>query len=207
MKKMWKAGLLVLILAVPVFLYLFLQGFGTNEYDVPVINKNGIGENCPDNKDPSKVDDFSFIDYSTGDSISSQAFEKKITVLHFIPISCRDSCLRTMESLQRVAKTFSGEKIQIFSIAALPKDSLSKLKNFQEQFNADFSYWHWWYGSKNDLYEFQKCEIGYDKSEIPRLNQLVLVDELARVRGFYPGFSREEVDRFILEIRILLKSN
>ena len=34
--------------------------------------------------------------------------------------------------------------------------------------------------------------------------QLVLVDQLSRIRGYYPAEDWEEVDRLILEIKILL---
>jgi hypothetical protein len=55
-------------------------------------------------------------------------------------------------------------------------------------------------GESNDLNEFFTCDLLLQKTWTT-----VLVDEQRRIRGYYDPTSREEVDRLIVELKILLK--
>ena len=62
MLKSWsKPLLLMLLLGMPVALYLFLQNFGENEYQIPILFEDGIESplpNCPNGKEPHLVKNF-----------------------------------------------------------------------------------------------------------------------------------------------------
>ena len=60
--------------------------------------------------------------------------------------------------------------------------------NGKEEWNGD------------DRAEFRKCVLA-----VPNSEDLVLVDKEGKIRGYYVSTDREEVDRLLLELEILLK--
>jgi protein SCO1/2 len=215
---------LVSILVIPAFVFIFLVLFGDNKFSIPKFGKqqlailNPKSEFCP----PSSTDDtlhhilpFRFISQD-GKEITNKDFEGKIYVANFFFTRCPSICPVISSELTRVQEAFqSTGEVKILSHSIDPLyDSIKTLKEYSNHYKADNSMWTFVTGDSTAMYNAAKCGyfIAVQKSENSSLifdhsDKLILVDKEQRIRGFYSGTKREEVDRLIAEIQILMKEN
>lgn len=215
MKLFLKTGILLLILAIPVLIYLFLQGFGSNQYTIPVYYENGVPssmQDCSFSSGQHFIPDFELI---TQDStrISEKILEKNITVVDFFFTSCPDICPEMSTQLGRVqGKYQEEEKVQILSFSVDPAyDTPEVLKTYANRFDAQPGKWQFATGDKKAIYALARCgfllpvqEGDGGATDFIHSEKLILVDGNKRIRGYYDGTDREDVDRLITEINILL---
>lgn len=212
--QLLKAGALTLILVLPALAFLFLQGFGENEYALPILNPES--EECTPNKGADgihRVPAFSFINQD-GQPFSDKNLEGKIYVTDFFFTRCPDICLTMSSELARVHEAMKKySDVIILSHTVDPEfDSAQVLKAYAQRYGADTNRWIFVTGSKAAIYEQARC--GYFIAAKPATSnttldfihsdKLVLVDKEKRIRGYYSGTKREDVDRLITEIQVLL---
>jgi protein SCO1 len=213
---------LVGILVIPACVFIFLVLFGDNKFSIPVFGTPQLGilnpksEFCPppvSGDTMHRIIPFRFISQD-GKEVSNKDFEGKIYVADFFFTRCPTICPKITSQLTRVQETFSGNndfKILSHSIDPL-YDSVKTLRAYGDSYKADYSMWTFVTGDSTAMLNTAKCGyfIAVQKSPDSRLifdhsDKLVLVDKQQRIRGFYSGTNREEVDRLIAEIQILMR--
>jgi len=219
MNKFMKAGVLIILLALPVFLYIFLRVFGQNKYSLPVYYPQGVDSVQVDGK--WKVDSvyhtITPFEFTNQDNkkISGAAVKGKIYVADFFFTRCGSICPKMSSQLSRVQEAFKGDQdIKILSFSIDPEhDSVEVLKNYAAQYKAESNQWHFLTGDKHKIYELGqkgfKIAVGKEKEEVTpdyfHSSRLMLIDKQGRIRGYYNGVSRDDVDKLILEIKVLLQ--
>ncbi|MEQ8358661.1 MAG: hypothetical protein RH860_04180 [Cytophagales bacterium] len=188
-----KAGLLVILLAVPAFLFLFLFFFGENRFDLPYllnlgIVKNGdieLNENCRSFSKP----DF-LIDNSGKTEIQSDSI-----YLIFDGLTKDDS-----KSIRIIYDCINEKGPSENHIAELKrlKDKIQNKRNIELLilYGADKNEKYF-----NNLFEFLKSV--YTAYYFPD-GMLLLIDENNYFRGIYNPTVKAEVDRLVTEYQILL---
>lgn len=218
MKFSWKTGILLLILAIPVLIYLFLQGFGTNQYSIPVYYEEGVASSmldCNFSEGQHYIPDFNLITQNNT-AISAEVLNGHITVIDFFFTSCPDICPIMTSELSRVANTFKQEdNIKILSFSVDPTyDSPSVLKAYSEKYEADPNQWQFVTGEKEAIYALARC--GFllpvqdgdgGPEDFIHSEKMILVDQQKRIRGYYDGTDRADIDRLITEIGVLQAQN
>ena len=207
---------LACILLIPVLIFMFLKGFGTNEYDLPIYFQNGVDNpfrECPSSDTTQHyIPDFSFTNQN-GEMMGRQEMEGKITVVDFFFTSCPSICPIMSKEMERVNDMFRDEPgVQIMSISIDPEyDTPEILKEYAERHNATPGKWHFLSGPKEETYQLARCGFvipTVDGNGVPddfvHSDKFMLIDELGRIRGYYSGTNREEVDLLILETKVLL---
>ncbi len=115
--------------------------------------------------------------------------------------------------MQRVYHQFTDrDDLQFLSFTVDPQtDSPSTLKEYSKRFNnIDASKWQFLTGQKNDLYTLAQKSFFLSAIEDTTLpdfihdDRIVLVDKHRIIRGFYTSTKKEEVDRLIDEIKVLM---
>lgn len=210
-------GLVLLcILMIPVLIILFLRTFGSNQYDIPIFYQDGV-ENPFKECDVVEsgqhyIPDFVFTNQDR-ESIGRLEMEEKITVVDFFFTSCPSICPIMSTEMERVDGAFRSESsVQIFSISIDPEfDTPEVLASYAERHGATPGKWHFLTGEKDKIYDLARCGFilptldGLGVAEdFVHSDKFVLVDGLGRIRGYYSGTNRDEVDRLIVEIKILL---
>lgn len=210
-------GLVLLcILMIPVLIILFLRTFGSNQYDIPIFYQDGV-ENPFKECDVVEsgqhyIPDFVFTNQDR-ESIGRLEMEEKITVVDFFFTSCPSICPIMSSEMERVRDAFRNESsVQIFSISIDPEfDTPEVLASYAERHGATPDKWHFLTGEKDKIYDLARC--GFILPTLDGLgvaddfvhsDKFVLVDGLGRIRGYYSGTNRDDVDRLIVEIKILL---
>jgi protein SCO1/2 len=228
-----KTGILFLVLIVPVFVYLGLKTFGTNHFSlpryIPAIDSTTGEIKMAKRLNPrwnetemdtvfQTIPSFSLTDES-GKTFSAKNLQGKIYVTSFFFTRCGTICPKITTQLSRVQDTFLGDpEVQLLSISVDPKfDQPEKLAQYAKRFDANKDQWHFLTGEKKMIYplvlkgfhvpladasEYDAAIKNPDETFI-HSERLVLVDKEGIIRGFYDGTNKKEVDRLLLEIKIL----
>lgn len=207
---------LVCMLLIPVLIFMFLRGFGKNEYDLPIFFQKGTDNpflECPvTDTTQHYIPEFSFLNQD-GNPMGRAEMEGKITVVDFFFTSCPSICPVMSREMERVNDIFRNQpEVQIMSISLDPEyDTPAILKAYAEEHNAIPDKWHFLTGPKEETYRLAKCGFvipTVDGNGVPEdfvhTDKFMLIDELGRIRGYYSGTSREDVDLLILETKVLL---
>ncbi|WP_304516483.1 SCO family protein [Cecembia rubra] len=207
---------LVCILMIPVLIIVFLKTFGTNHYDIPVLFQDGV-ENpfleCELNESGQHYIPEFLLTSHDNELRGRHEMEGKITIVDFFFTSCPSICPVMSNEMERVNDAFRNEAlVQIYSISIDPEyDTPEVLKEYAERHNATPDKWFFLTGNKDEIYNLARCGFilptidGFGQpDDFVHSDKFILVDELGRIRGYYSGTNRDEVDRLILETKILL---
>ena len=207
---------LVCILLVPVLIFLFLKGFGKNEYDLPIFFQKGVDnpfKECPvTDSTQHYIPEFTFTNQE-GRPIGRAQMEGKITVVDFFFTSCPSICPVMSKEMARVNDMFRDEpQVQLMSISIDPEyDSPQILKKYADEHQAIPGKWHFLSGPKLETFQLARCGFvlpALDGNGVPddfvHSDKFMLIDEEGRIRGYYSGTTREQVDLLMLETKILL---
>ncbi len=218
MNKRFRGALLLLMLLLPVSAFVFLHMFGENRYtlDVPenlkVYNPKSAGCDESTTAGTHTVPDFAFTNQA-GNSYGSQDLEGKIYVVDFFFTRCPNICIEMTSELLRVQDKFKDrDDFRLVSVSVNPEyDTAGVLQEYAGRYGADPKLWNFLTGPKDDIYELARC--GYfivakpaesDPNDFIHADKFVLVDKEKRIRGYYSGTDREDVDRLIAEAQVLM---
>jgi protein SCO1 len=209
-----KASIATAILVVPAVLIMWGTSDIKNRPGLPVMNPQSDSCPAPQGDSIHRVPAFRFTAQS-GQAFGSQDLQGKIYVANFFFTRCPDICLQMSSELTRVQAQFAtSPDLYLVSFTVDPRhDTVAVLQQYAERYQADPKRWSFLTGDKAQLYELARC--GYYIAAKPassnlatdfiHSDKLVLVDKQGRIRGYYSGTKREEVDRLILEIQVLEK--
>lgn len=209
MKKLFKAGLLIVLLVIPALIFIFLKFFATNHYDLPYYNPTmdstgsvlrlmATGDTLYD-----KVSSENLMS-PAGKPLPENIFKEKFTAVTYLPANCDEQCKIQFDRLGRIFElTKQIDGFQLMSIT----DSLQAnygsysvhigkpgwtigvfLPKFREQVML-----------KN--FKFQTLALKQQTNSLE--NKLLLIDAKGIVRGYYNGADVDEIERLMAEIRIL----
>jgi protein SCO1/2 len=235
MQKNIKAGILIAVLAIPALFYLFLKGVGENHYKlpkmIPVIDSTSGEVKLVKNPHPKwdepemdtvfhTIPTWTLTDENDR-AFSSTSLKGKIYVADFFFTRCESICPKMSSELTRVQDVFvNNDDIQLVSFSVDPSnDTPVQLKQYAKEYEAIAGKWHFLTGTREKIYPL--AIKGYyipvaDASEYDKAikspnetfihsEKLILVDKEGYIRGFYDGTDKKDVDRLILEIRVLRK--
>jgi protein SCO1/2 len=210
---------LICILLLPVLIFMFLKSFGNNAYDIPIFFEQGVDnpfQECPvADTTQHYIPDFAFVNQKSK-IVGSKDMKGKVTVVDFFFTSCPSVCPVMSSELERVNDMFREEpSLQILSISIDPTyDTSEILQDYADKHNARAGKWDFLTGDKNEIYQLAKCGFilpTLDGMGVPddfaHSDKFVLIDQEGRIRGYYSGTNREDVDLLMLEAKVLLYGN
>lgn len=228
-----KAGILLMVLVVPVLVYLSLKIFGENHFSLPryipaidsTTGKIKMAKRLKPRWSESEMDTvfqtipaFSLMDQQ-GKEFTSKNLTGKIYVANFFFTRCGTICPKITSQVSRVTDAFIEDKeIHFISLSVDPRyDNPEKLASYAKKFDADSARWTFLTGDKKIIYplilkgfhvpladasEYDAAIKNPDETFI-HSERLILVDKSGIIRGFYDGTDKKEVDRLIVEIKVL----
>lgn len=194
----------------------------SEEKKLPVINPIDLEEEMVDPEllrigYGHTIADFSFTNQE-GKTITQKDIEGKVFIVEYFFTTCKTICPVMNVQMQRVHKEFkSNDGVRILSFTVDPEtDTVEQMNRYAESHGADPSTWFFLTGSKDDLYSLARRSFfvlkpaeaenqGDVGSDFIHTNNFVLVDQKKRIRGYYDGTSKKEVDELISDIKLLLK--
>ncbi|WP_264535609.1 SCO family protein [Flavobacterium sp. N1736] len=157
------------------------------------------------------IADFSFVNQN-GDTITQKNYEGKIYVADFFFTTCGSICPKMTTNLEEVQKAvLNNPKVMLLSHTVFPEvDSIPVLKEYAIKHHVVDSKWNLVTGDKKEIYTMARKS--YLAVKLGRPDQLydmvhtenfVLVDQKRRVRGFYDGTNKEDMNRLLEDINFL----
>lgn len=157
------------------------------------------------------IADFSFTNQN-GKIITQKEYEGKIYVADFFFTTCGSICPKMTTNLVEIQKAIiNNPKVMLLSHTVFPEtDSVPVLKAYALRNGVIDSKWNLVTGDKKEIYSMARKS--YLAVKLGKPNQLydmvhtenfVLVDSKRRVRGFYDGTKKEDIERLIEDINFL----
>ena len=228
MQKIIKAGILIAALVIPASAFIFLKFFGKNHYQLPtyiprIDSASGevirVKVETPQGTRYDtvfhQVPDFALTDQN-GQPVTQALTKGKIYVADFIFTRCGTICPRLSTQLGRVQEAFEqNPKVILLSHTIDPEfDTPTVLAGYAKRYEAKAGKWYFLTGDKKQLYDLahkgyyiaaQEAEQKTTPDEtFSHSDKLILIDSQGHIRGFYDGTSKKDVDRLILEVKVLL---
>lgn len=222
MARLVKAGILLFLLVVPAFVFIFLKVFGHNQFALqtffPVIDaKTGQIETRPADKSGWGKEARDTVFYTLPPIVgtlpdqkpfATSALQGKVYVASFFGLTCDSTCAKVASQLNRVQDIFS-QKPDVRLVSFVDNDSVVQ----QVMTSNDVEPEKWLIAKPDTLettflgeqyYRIKQRPMTGRKNETFTLYEgLVLVDHEGHIRGFYNGTDKADVDRLVLEIRVL----
>ncbi len=171
-----KPLLLFLALLLPITIFLFLHYFGQNEFEIPAYYESSI-EQAPSNCQM----EYNFPYKVTNTSLSLDT----AAVVFFVRGLSDEQLIESTFQMSRLVDEF-GEAIPQILFINQQTDGMVSAENMT-------------------LLDSTSYAMEKDCIFLAGNNQIVLVDGEKRIRGYYANATLKEVDRLILELKILFK--
>ncbi len=183
---------------------------------LPVFNPSDVNPELVDStmqyiEKYHKIADFSFTNQN-GKTITQKDYEGKIYVADFFFTTCGSICPIMTTNMVDVQKAFvRNPKVMLLSHTVFPEtDSVAVLKKYAVEKGVDDRKWNLVTGDKKDIYSMARksylaVKLGKPSElyDMVHTENFVLVDAKRRVRGFYDGTKKEEIQRLIEDINWL----
>ena len=149
-------------------------------------------------------------------TVTNATFKNKIYVTDFFFATCPDICPKMQSAMLRVYEKYKNDPRVVFMSHTIDPahDSIPVLRDYAERLGVtDASRWHFVTAPHDTIFALAKSYMtGAQKDAgapggFAHTGSFALVDAQRHVRGLYDGLNKNEVDRLIREIPVLLKES
>jgi protein SCO1/2 len=160
-----------------------------------------------------RILDFTLVNH-LGDTVTQADVQDQILVVDFFFTRCATICPLMTKNMQRIHDRLPVDApVQLMSHSVTPvADSVSVLNAYAEKHGADPSKWWFLTGPKDHIYELARksyfaCLDEGDGGfqDFVHTENVVLVDDKGRLRGFYDGTSTEDISQLFSDLSFLLE--
>jgi protein SCO1/2 len=199
-----------------VVIFLFFQALKPKK-TLPIYNPADVNPELVDStvqyiQKYHTIADFSFTNQN-GKTITQKDYEGKIYVADFFFTTCGSICPIMTTNMLDIQKAFAtNPKVMMLSHTVLPEtDSVPVLKAYAKKKGVNDAKWNLVTGDKKEIYAMARksylaVKLGKPSElyDMVHTENFILVDTKRRVRGFYDGTKKEEIERLVQDIRWLL---
>ena len=163
-----------------------------------------------------RIGNFSFLNQD-GETVTQEEVKGKVYVAEYFFTTCGTICPRMNDQMRRIQFKFAdNDDVRLMSFTVDPEvDTVEQMKRYADDHGAKTGQWHFLTGTKEDLYTLARKSffvlkpaeaqnLGDVGSDFIHTNNFVLVDRQSRIRGYYDGTSKSEVDELMKDIEYLL---
>ncbi len=157
------------------------------------------------------IADFQLINQN-GDTITNNDYKGKIYVADFFFTRCQTICIKMAYNMSELQEQYKDDdEIMFLSHSVTPvMDSVPVLREYANVKGVIDGKWNVTTGTKKHIYSLARKSYlavldegdGGDSDFIHTQN-FVLVDKEKRIRGFYDGTEKEDMDKLVADIKIL----
>jgi protein SCO1/2 len=213
--KKYKWFLVIVIVLSTIILSLFYSALKPKK-TLPIYNPSMVNPELVDStiqyiSKYHTIADFSFTNQN-GKTITQKEYEGKIYVADFFFTTCGSICPKMTTNLVEVQKAFiNNPKVMLLSHTVFPEtDNVSVLKEYASKNGVIDAKWNLVTGDKKQIYTMARksylaVKLGKPEElyDMVHTENFVLVDSKRRVRGFYDGTKKEDIERLIDDINFL----
>lgn len=198
---------------------ILLQSCSTSSDKLPILGERDLIVRDVDGKQKSDtvyhtIPSFKFLDQNRK-TVTNKDLAGKIYVADFFFTTCPGICPVMGKQMLRVYKKFKGDdRIKILSHTIDPEhDTSERLNAYAQDLGVTDDQWLFLTGPKEEIYKIAQqgylsvaAEDSAAEGGFIHKGYFVLIDPDRRIRGMYDGTNAENVDRLIMDIRLLLNT-
>ena len=148
-----------------------------------------------------------------GEKITNKNYKDKIYVADFFFTRCQTICIAMAYNMSELQNLYKNDaEIMFLSHSVTPEiDSVTVLKEYADRKGVIDGKWNITTGAKTHIYELARKsyfavldEGNGDENDFIHTEQFVLVDKEKRIRGYYDGTEKEDMEKLKKDI-VLLK--
>lgn len=211
---------LVILFVVGVTIAYFMMQ--PKEKPLPVINPVDVESEMVDPEilrqgNGHRIGNFAFLNQE-GERITQAEVAGKVYVAEYFFTTCGTICPKMNDQMRRIQFEFAdNDDVRLMSFTVDPEvDTVAQMKRYADDHGAKKGQWHFLTGEKEDLYHLARRSffvlkpaeaqnLGDVGSDFIHTNNFVLVDRVGRIRDYYDGTSKKEVDKLMKDMTRLLE--
>ena len=210
-------GIVLLILSV-IIIYLFYNALQPVKllpvYSPAMVNSELVAEEIQHVRKYHTIADFSLTN-QTGEIITQEDYKGKIYIADFFFTTCPTICPIMTKNMVDLQKALGKDSdVMLLSHSVTPEiDSVTQLKKYAIEKGVDDRNWNLVTGDKKQIYELARKSYLAVKTDgdggpfdMIHTENFILVDKDKRIRGFYDGTKKEDMDKIMADIEILKNS-
>lgn len=205
-------SVIVVIIGITIAYFMISKPKPLKVFNPADINPKLVDESLQSTNKNHRVGDFNLTDQD-GNTVTPNNFKDKIYVTDFFFVTCPTICPKMTDQMLRVYEEFKdNDAILLLSHTVMPEeDSVPVLKEYADKIEVNSNKWKFVTGDKKQIYDLARktyfaaiTEGDGGVEDFIHTENFVLVDKEKRLRGFYDGTSKKDVDRLINDIYTLL---
>ena len=182
-------------------------------YNTADFTAQWINPEDPEYKSIHIIDTFSLRNQS-GKLITKDSLDGYIYLANFFFSTCASICPKMTNNLQKVQENYANNpQIKLLSFSVMPWiDSVKRLEIYGINHHINPDKWYLLTGNKERIYTlarhsyFSERRLGLqqDTSNFLHTESMLLIDKIGRIRGIYSATQKEDIERAIDDIKLLL---
>ena len=213
--KKSKATVLFLVvfslISVPVFYHLLKNEKKLKVYNPADVNPSLVDQSVKHITKNHKIADFELTNQN-GEIITNNNYKDKIYIADFFFTRCTNICIAMAYNMSELQEFYKNDDdIMFLSHSVTPAmDSVSVLKEYAINKGVIDGKWNVTTGSKKHIYDLARKsymavieEGDGGEDDFIHTEQFILVDKERRIRGFYDGTKKEDMEALKKDVAIL----
>ncbi|QNM85386.1 SCO family protein [Polaribacter pectinis] len=197
--------------AIPVFYHLLKVDKKLKIYNPVDVNPRLVDESILHVTKNHRIADFELTNQN-GEIITNNNYKNKIYIADFFFTRCQTICIAMAYNMSELQDFYKNDNnIMFLSHSVTPViDSVSVLKEYADRKGVIDGKWNVTTGSKKHIYELARKsyfavldEGNGDENDFIHTEQFVLVDKERRIRGYYDGTEKEDMEKLKKDITLL----
>lgn len=154
------------------------------------------------------VPDFSLTDQSGREFYSAKKLTGSVWVANFIFTNCGGPCPRMSSQMKQVRDATARGNTRYVSFTIDPaRDTPQVLAAYGRRFHADPDEWYLLTGPQEKLHQLKRYvfKLGNVDGSLNHSSRFVLVDQKARIRGFYDSSDASSFQKLLADVKKLAR--
>lgn len=199
-------------ISLPVFYHLLKVDKKLKVYNPIDVNPSLVHESIKHITKDHKIADFKLTNQN-GETITQKNYENKIYIADFFFTRCTNICIAMAYNMNELQEYYKNDDdIMFLSHSVTPvMDSVPVLRKYADEKGVIDGKWNVTTGPKKHIYELARKsymavieEGDGGEDDFIHTEQFILVDKERRIRGFYDGTDKKDMEK-LKEDMILLK--
>ena len=197
--------------SLPVFYHLLKVDKKLKVYNPVDVNPSLVHESMKHITKDHTIANFELINQN-GKIITQKDYKDKIYIADFFFTRCKNICIAMAYNMSELQEHYKNDDDILFlSHSVTPEmDSVPVLKKYAEEKGVIDGKWNVTTGSKKHIYElarksyFAVLEDGDGgEDDFIHTEQFVLIDKERRIRGYYDGTNKEDMEKLKTDVKLL----
>lgn len=214
----YKLFFMVMLGLSAIIIYLFYNALQPQEnlpvYQPSMVNGELVDSTLQHVKKYHTIADFSLTNQN-GKTITQDNYKDKIYIADFFFTTCPTICpIMTKNMAEIQEKVIDDSDVLLLSHSVTPViDSVPQLKKYALEKGVNDTKWNLVTGDKKEIYDLARKSYLAVKTDgdggpydMIHTENFILVDKERRIRGFYDGTKKEEIEKLLEDLKILKAS-